>query len=49
MAELVDALDLGSSFSEVGVQVLSPAPQKGADFISSFLSAVRRGRPERLG
>ncbi|CCQ95956.1 hypothetical protein CULT_330041 [[Clostridium] ultunense Esp] len=28
MAELADALDLGSSVFDVGVQVLSPAPYK---------------------
>ncbi len=29
VAELADALDLGSSVSDVQVQVLSPVPSKG--------------------
>ena len=32
VAELADALDLGSSVTDVGVQVLSPAPKRNDNF-----------------
>ena len=41
MAELADALDLGSSVPDVQVQVLSPA-LKGAYFLSTFLLITRQ-------
>ena len=36
LAELADALDLGSSVIDVGVQVLYPAPDKQTNFIGSL-------------
>ena len=36
MAELADALDLGSSGTPVQVQVLSPAPKKSYHFDTTF-------------
>ena len=37
VAELADALDLGSSLNEVGVQVSSVAPKKEANYLLLFL------------
>ena len=38
VAELADALDLGSSVNDVGVQVPSSAPEKSIDFVGAFFN-----------
>ncbi len=42
VAELADALDLGSSVSHVGVQVPSPAPKNPSIFVDGFFIQADR-------
>ena len=44
VAELADALDLGSSLYEVGVQVSSVAPRNGTVDVPFFISINLRAR-----
>ena len=43
VAELADALVLGTSVNDVGVQVPSSAPEKQTNFVSLFFICINEG------